>query len=178
MTGDLRSFLKDAERLGFIPIGHDGRGHIRLENRDTGQRYSTGSTPGDHRSRRNALADLERLSGRRLPRVNAGHHRHRRQAQLCTELSPTEAERSREIDDLAAEADVLCSRFAELVATPSRAAAAEARLVLQQHGRHPPAVGAVPPHHRPARLGQARSIARRAPRRKSLWHTTQPGRKL
>lgn len=133
MSGYLQAILKDAGQLGFAFDGFDGNGHIRLRHEQVGARYSMAATPGDVRSYRNALSAMERLSGRRLPRANAGKYRYRRQPRLSTELSPAEVERSREVDDLVAEADLLQCRFAELVAAPSRAAAAEARSVLARH---------------------------------------------
>jgi hypothetical protein len=133
MSSYQKAILKDAERLGFAFDGFDGDGHIRLRHQQAGIRYSLAATPGDVRSYRNALSAMERLSGRRLPRPNNGHYRHRRQPRLSTELSPTEAEKSREVDDLVAEADALRRRFAELMAAPSRAAAVEARSVLARH---------------------------------------------
>jgi hypothetical protein len=128
----LPEFLTQAKRLGFTLDGHTGSGHHRLQNAD-GAVVVIPSTPSDWRSCRNSLAQLERLAGERLPRANAGKYRHHRQSQLDVHRSPTEIEKSGEVDDLVAEADALQQRFAELVATPSRAAAAEARSVLERH---------------------------------------------
>ncbi len=133
MSGYVQAIIKDAKQLGFAFDGFDGDGHIRLRNEQAGVRYSVPATPGDVRSYRNALSAMERLAGKRLPRPNNGHYRHRRQTRLDTGLSPAEVEKSGEIDALIAEADAMRRRFAELVAAPSRAAAAEARLVLARH---------------------------------------------
>ncbi len=132
MSSHQKTILKNAEQLGFTFDGVDGKGHLRLRH-EAGVRYSMAATPGDRRGYKNALAALERLAGEKLPRQQSGKYRHRRQAQLCTQLTPTEAQRSRQIDELLAEADSLQRRFAELAATPSRDAAIEARQVLTRH---------------------------------------------
>ena len=111
-AGYLPEFLAQAEQLGFSLDGHTGHGHPRLRN-GNGDSVVIARTPSDFRSRRNALALLERLSGRKLPRSNSGKHRHRRQTQLDTTLSPTEKVASEQVDALVAEADSLRRRFAE-----------------------------------------------------------------
>lgn len=60
--GELREFLKDAEKLGWHFEGMDGNGHPRLHNPTTGDRYSAPLSPSDWRSRKNALADLKRIA--------------------------------------------------------------------------------------------------------------------
>jgi len=131
-AGYLPEFLAQAARLGFTFDGLTGSGHPRLRNA-VGDSIVIPSTPSDWRSRLNSLAQLERFSGRRLPRANAGKYRYRRQPRLSTELSAAEVVKSHQVDALVAEADALRQRFTELVATPSRAAAAEARSVLARH---------------------------------------------
>ena len=130
MSSDLRDFLADARTLGFIPIGRDGGGHIRLYNAGTGQRYSAVSTPGDHRSRRNDLADLERLSGRRLPHQKSGKYRHRRERVVSFEKTPAELAASAEVDELVTEAEGLRVRVHQLPDT--RSAIAEAHKLVQR----------------------------------------------
>jgi hypothetical protein len=129
VSSDLNDFLGQAERLGFIPISRDGNGHIRLENR-AGQRYSAVSTPSDHRSRRNDLSDLERLSGRRLPRQKSGKYRHRRERVTRFEKTPAELAAAVEVDELVTEAEGLRIRFSRLPHT--RGAIAEAREVIER----------------------------------------------
>jgi hypothetical protein len=133
VKGELRALLKDAQLLGFTFDGWDGSGHIRLRSEQADVRYSVPATPSDRRGYRNSVAGLERLSGRKLPRPNSGKHRHRRQPRLDTTLSPTETEKSSEVDALVAEADSLRQRFAELAVTPTRDAAIEARRVLSRY---------------------------------------------
>lgn len=69
MKGELREFLKDAEKFGFEFDGYDGHGHVRLYNKTTGDRYPTAATPSDCNGRKNALAALRRLSQANLPEV-------------------------------------------------------------------------------------------------------------
>jgi hypothetical protein len=132
-AGYLPDFLAQAKLLGFTLDGHTGRGHPRLRHRSGGT-VTIARTPSDYRSTRNALATLERLSGRKLPRQSNGKHRHRRQPQLDTALSPAEKQASEQVDALVAEADSLRHRFAELAAAPTRGAAIEARRVLSRYG--------------------------------------------
>jgi hypothetical protein len=132
--GDLRQFLRDAEQLGFVLTGRDGRNHIRLHNPDSGQSYSAAYSPSDWRSTRNAIAALERLSGRKLPRPKNGKHQHRRQIQLVTELSPAEKRTCRQVAALIEEADSVRRRIDHLMTEPTRDAAAEMRRALTKYG--------------------------------------------
>lgn len=61
-------------QLGFTFEGYDGNGHVVLSLPD-GRRTSIPATPSEYRSTRNQLASLERMSGRKLPRVKAGRSR-------------------------------------------------------------------------------------------------------
>lgn len=115
MNADTREFIGSAERLGWTYVGLDGRGHPRFHNDITGESYSAPSTPSDWRSMRNCLADLERLSGRKLPRPNAGHFRQRAvEYPLEFRKSITERQRGEVLEDLVTEADSLYGRFHEL----------------------------------------------------------------
>jgi hypothetical protein len=131
MSSDWNDFLAGAHALGFDPIGYDGNGHIHLENPDTGRRYSATSTPSDHRSRKNDLADLERIVGRKLPRQRSGHYQHHKVPVSNFQKSFTELAASAEVDELLAEAEGLKTRFAELART--RGAVAEARELVQRY---------------------------------------------
>jgi hypothetical protein len=133
MSGYVREFLRDAELLGFSFIGHSGSGHLLFYSPDTGAHYSAAYSPSDWRSRRNAIAQLERLSGRRLPRHKNGKHRHRRQTPLDTTLTPVEQRTAEKVAALQAEAEVLRRRVEHLAAQPTRAAAAETRCVLTEY---------------------------------------------
>lgn len=68
MSNNRQKFLKSAEQLGFILIGYTGRGHLRLHNPDIGVHYFAAYSPSDWRAGRNAIAAMQRLSGRKLPR--------------------------------------------------------------------------------------------------------------
>lgn len=56
-----RQFLKQAKQLGFVPDGHDSRGHQRLVNA-AGRCVSVSHTPSDIRWQKNALAKLRRIA--------------------------------------------------------------------------------------------------------------------
>jgi hypothetical protein len=136
MRSELRQFLNAAEQLGFEFVGYDGNNHLRLRNNETGDSYSTALTPSEYRSRRNALADLERISGRKLPRANAGHYRgQRRRAMMDTERSKAERQRGHEVEKLVTEAEELHQRFHQLaeVAVKDYAVITEARKVLLRY---------------------------------------------
>lgn len=135
MSGYLREFLADAKKLGFVPDGTNGNGHVRLVNHDTGARYNAPSTPSDWRSVRNAIATLERISGRKLPRQHAGKHHHHRVTPLDVHRTATETRVCAEVDDLLAQADTLRHQFAALIAAPNqgRDQVAGARKLLTEY---------------------------------------------
>jgi hypothetical protein len=112
----LPEFLDAARQLGFIYEGQTNGNHVRLRNKRTGQIYTTALTPSDWRSRRNCLADLERISGRKLPRPNAAHYKkQRRRPVLDTQKTRTEQQSCEHVDELVQEAETLRRRFYELV---------------------------------------------------------------
>jgi len=134
VTGYLREVLAAAQKLGFAFDGYSGGGHPRLV--DTAGHYVTvAATPGDHRAVRNAIATMERISGQKLPRPNAGKHRCRWQAQLNTTPSPAERRTSAEVESLLTEADSLRREFDTLTAAPTRASIARARRILARHAQ-------------------------------------------
>jgi hypothetical protein len=133
MTSYLHDLLDQAGKLGFIPVGRAGSGHVRLRNTATGAHYSAAFSPSDPRSLRNAIAHLERLSGRKLPRDNSGKHRHRRQTQLDTTLSPAEQQASKQVAALVAEAESVRRRIGHLAAEPTRDAVAEMRRAIAKY---------------------------------------------
>ena len=89
------------------------------------------STPGDWRSRKNDLADLERIAGQKLPRQRSGHYHHHRQPVSNFHQSATEQARSAEVDELLLEAEDLRIRFGRLPRT--RGAVAEARVLMERY---------------------------------------------
>jgi hypothetical protein len=130
MGSNLHDLLDQAGKLGFTPAGRDGNGHVRLRNADTGDLYSVAFSPSDRRSLRNSISHLERLSGRKLPRDNSGKHRHRRQSQLDTTLSPAEQQASELVAAPVAEAESVRRRIGHLAAEPTRDHVAEMRRAI------------------------------------------------
>jgi hypothetical protein len=135
MSSDLRQFLTAAKQLGFTFDGFDGRNHVRLHNPDTGDRYSAAFSPSDWRSTRNALAALQRLSGRRLPRQRNGKYRHHPQPQLDTTQSAAEKRASVRVAALMEEAESVRRRIEHLAAEPTHSAIAEMRRALAKFER-------------------------------------------
>ena len=129
MADDLSGLIEDAAKIGFKYVGRDGRNHAVLVT-DTGLRYTTSFTTSDWRSYQNALRDMERLSGRKLPRQKTGKFRFKRPTHLDVRLSPTEARDTALIDDLLTRADSLRQSFRELVDTTSRRNVQAARQIL------------------------------------------------
>lgn len=132
MNSELRQFLSSAEQLGYTFVGLNGGGHPILHNETTGVSYCVPSTPSDWRSMQNCMADIERLAGRKLPRPNAGHYRHRRQRQLDTRLSDAEKQRGSQVEALAMEAESLRRRFEELTFDAKLSNVDEARAVVRR----------------------------------------------
>lgn len=64
-----RDLLAMAEALGFTYEGLDGSGHMRFLH-SNGKVTSLPSTPSEYRGMRNCQLLLERVAGRKLPRVN------------------------------------------------------------------------------------------------------------
>lgn len=125
MNSQAREVVAIAESLGFTFDGYDGSGHVVLSLPD-GQRISIPATPSEYRGRKNAIAQLERMSGRKIPRPNHRRGRMKRE----TEDPQIEASRRRHSDAFQAKADERdAARLAELARQESarRAAAADRR---------------------------------------------------
>jgi hypothetical protein len=133
MRSYLHELLKDAAALGFEFVGYNGSNHLVFHNATTGQRCSTAFSPSDYRSRRNSIAQMERLSGRKLPRPNNGKHKYRRQTQLDTTLTPAEQRASERVAALLEEAASVRRRIEYLAAEPTRDAAAETRRAITKY---------------------------------------------
>lgn len=130
---EVRDLIRKAETLGWVRDGFDGRGHPKLQHPVTGATYSVPSTPGDWRSTRNSIADLQRLSGRKLVRQRAGKYRAVKVDHLELHKSSLEVSAGAAVDELVAEADQLRDEFAKLAADGSRAAGAAARKVVARY---------------------------------------------
>ena len=77
MSNHYRDKVDTAARaLGFTFLGYDGRGHLVWEH--PRGRVSTPATPSEWRGAKNAIAQLERAAGTKLPRPN--HRRGRKPA--------------------------------------------------------------------------------------------------
>lgn len=130
----LRDFSRKAAQLGFIFCGYTGTNHPKYYNSDADATVTTALTPSDYRGQKNALSDMERLSGRKLPRDKAGHHRWVKVESLNTSLSPTERQCLQRVDELLDESEFLQDQWHILIAGPaSRTAAAEARDVMERY---------------------------------------------
>lgn len=132
-----REWAADIKRLGFEVVGFDGNNHHRLYHPDTDTYTSVARTPSDWRSRRNELARLERIAGRKLPRPNAAHYRTRRTPVTDMQMTDHERRQSDTADKLLAKAAQLRTQFADLIsgANLGRNAAAEARHLIDQYQR-------------------------------------------
>ena len=115
-----------AKKLGYKFAGYDGSGHIVWAH-PNGARYSTAATPSEWRGVRNAIAALERLSGRKIARPN---HRRGRKSPAVQPDPEVEASRRRHAETFeakAAERDRIKEAEALRLADAQRTAAAERR---------------------------------------------------
>jgi hypothetical protein len=118
LKGELRAFIAAIAPLGWEHAGYDGRGHLRLYHAGTGARYMVPATPGDRRSYRNAIADLERLAGRKLPRPRSGKYRRTaKQPKLDFTQTAAELAAGAEIERLEIEVEALRAQFDALTGT-------------------------------------------------------------
>lgn len=67
MADDLRKLIRNAQILGFAYSGRTGRGH-HIFVHSSGKRITTSSTPSDVHSWTNAIKDMERAAGVKIPR--------------------------------------------------------------------------------------------------------------
>lgn len=108
----LRRFAETKARpLGFEFVGYQGNGHPRFYNADKGVYFTTALTPSDWRGEKNSVADMERLSGRKLPRQKAGRARHVKVPQARFRLSDSEKSAQSHIDQLLTRAERLAERW-------------------------------------------------------------------
>ncbi len=129
----LREFSRQAALLGFVFDGISGSGHPRYKSHETGHVYTTGLTPSDVRARMNALADMEKMVGRKLARKNAGKHRHHRVVSTSYTRTVSERVSSERIDRLLTQADRIRREWNELVADTDLSAAAQARSLMHSY---------------------------------------------
>lgn len=146
--GWFREFCEKVEPLGFVFDQYIGSGHPRFVHLESGAHVITSLTPSDWRAERNAIAEMERIAGRKLRRDNSGHYHHRRIQRADFRKSKTEIEAASDIDQLLAESEEIRCQFNALTKATTRNAAQEARRLmarfencrnqLQQHYRHIP----------------------------------------
>lgn len=128
------AILADAEKLGFEFVEYTGSGHIKIRHSVTGEHAVIPSTPSSWRSHANTIAQLERLSGHRLPRQKSGSFRHRpSQPRLQLRQSTSERAASEQVQSLLDEAEQLRCEFTIITRqAPSRSVAEQARPVVVQ----------------------------------------------
>jgi uncharacterized protein (DUF1778 family) len=132
--GQLRAFCVKAAKLGFAWDGYCGSGHPRFIHTATGATFTTSLTPSDWRSERNAIAEMERISGRKLERQNAGQYRYRSMAQTDMRMSDSERRVSAHVDRLLDRAARLRARWSELTnGCVDRSTAKSAREVIEDY---------------------------------------------
>lgn len=120
MTPVARDMRQIAEALGFTFDGFDGNGHQRFRH-PNGAVASIPATPSEYRGLRNVQLLLERLAGRKLPRVNKRRsHKAVRPSGFSIEAAQRE---QRQRDGLhGKDVDTLTSERADLIARCHRLA--------------------------------------------------------
>lgn len=132
MHKEVRELIDKANMLGFKVEGKDGNEHYTLVC-DNGEQVRVASTPSEWRTTANCIAEMERKSGRKLPRQNAAKYRHKRTRANDFNLSKTERMGIERRDKLIAEAESLRAEFAEVVSGPTtRTTVCRARKIQQR----------------------------------------------
>lgn len=129
---DLDDFIKTVGTIGFAYIGRDGQNHPRFQHTN-GEQYSVALTPSDYRSRRNALATMERIAGQRVARQRSGKYKFKPPTTLSVTKSEREQRACRNVEDMVATAEKLRKRFTYLTTEPTVAAIEEARSILRRY---------------------------------------------
>jgi hypothetical protein len=130
----LRDFFNQAEQLDFVFDGFTGGGHIRLYNHPRELTYITSASPSDKQYQKNALADMERMSGHKLAKPNAAKYRFKRQEKLDTRMTVAEWGAVERADELRLRSEELREQWAEVTSGKfSRDDAAAARAILTEY---------------------------------------------
>ena len=146
MHKQVREIIDKAELLGFRVDHIDGNNHYALVCDRTGEWVRVACTPSEYRATANVLADMERKSGRKLPRQRTGRASHKSMPRTVFVKSSAERSISERMDRIEAQAEQLRVRFMECAAGDrSRCDAKRARKcldeftslrrVLEKHGR-------------------------------------------
>lgn len=109
-----------AEKLGYSAPVLRGGGHYCVTHRETGAVVVFPATASDHRSVQNAISQLERSCGRKLPKPRGfGKARHVKSGPNYHAQPKTESEQraSRTFDDIMVSVDEVDAQLSELVET-------------------------------------------------------------
>lgn len=132
MKRETREIVSAAEALGFRFKGYTGSGHCQVEHPNGVVTFP--STASDWRAVRNITAELERVSGRKLPRVNSGRSRKAfRPSGFSIEAARKDAAAwgaREQVEELHAEHAAAVDEMTALIAQGDRAAAQQAKRVL------------------------------------------------
>ena len=98
----VRRMIASGKELGFEVVGNDGSNHIVLRHTETGETTRIASTPGDYRGDKNAIAVMQRISGKKLERHARRKGRRPQKMAGYTETvrTPSAASWSRRIEEL------------------------------------------------------------------------------
>jgi hypothetical protein len=89
MHKEVRELVEKAATIGWSCDGKiDGRGHYTLVH-ENGEHYPIAATPSDPRSAKNAIANLERIAGRKTNRVV--RNRSRKKVEMYADTRPLTA---------------------------------------------------------------------------------------
>jgi sugar phosphate isomerase/epimerase len=98
----VRRMIDSGKELGFEVVGNDGSNHIVLRHTESGETTRIASSPGDYRGDKNAIALMQRISGKRLERHS--HRKGRRPQRMAgytkTVRTPSAESWSRRINEL------------------------------------------------------------------------------
>lgn len=132
--GWLRQFCTKVATLGFTFDGYCGSGHPRFRHDDLDLVVTAPLTPSDWRSERNTLAYMERVTGRKLPRANAGHYRHQPKRHLTLVRDDDDERFGDNVAELLELCHILRTEWERVIAlAPSHATAATARKVIADY---------------------------------------------
>lgn len=126
MNRDARELVALAEQLGFTLKGYAGSGHPVLAH-PSGAEVTIPATASDWRSRRNAIAQMERISGQKLPRAKSRRSRKADQQSGFSLASAAKASRAWH-EESDAQIDALWSTRDALIADARAAARDRGRL--------------------------------------------------
>lgn len=133
MADDLRKLIADGEKLGFTYIGQKVHGgHLQFIH-ENGKRLTASSTPSSFSSWKQTRKDMERISGRQLPRDNkAGKRTFKRVERMDLNRSQLEIQSAEVIDRLVGRADNIRTEFRRLALSPNSRNAQRARDLLEE----------------------------------------------